>query len=197
MSYFPGLNLNFSGGTLASTTIYVRISASAAAGTLNGTITLFQGSVSPNVVVSVTGGVSTNYYTKPVGAIEAVASYGVNPDGSGASPADFVTAYQNFIVTQATASLTGPLDIPGTGSKLIVGNGTTATTFTIPATFAMTATSKVDVSNFGTLVLVNNTRPFLNTMATGSTVNFAQTGLTTADTIKVAATSYYNLIFTK
>ena len=198
VTFFPGgfTQPQTSSGTLASTTLYARLTSTASAGAFTGTITASQTSVTTSAVLNVTGGVATAYYTKSSGSLEVLGTYGVNTDGSGASPADFTSAYQYFIVTQANATIGAAFSIAGTGSKLVVGNGTTTTTVTIPAAFAISSTTKVDVSNLGTLIDLNNIVPSLNIVSDGSTVNLAEVGLTSSDTVRVPAVSFFNLKLT-
>lgn len=92
-----------------------------------------------------------------------------------------ITLSQNATATNAalTASLPVALGwtISGTLSKLIVGNGTNAVSFTIPATVVYTGIA--DVKNNGTLVLQNSTLPTLGTLGLSSTVNYNHTGTST------------------
>lgn len=188
----------YSSGSLSSTTIYVRLAATAPAGISSGTVTCSGGGAS-NGVISLTGGVTQNYYnTKANLGLTTLGSWSTTVDGTGPSPANFTSGYQVFnIVNSANTSYTGVWDVSAAGSKIVVGDGTTPLTFTILTGIdSVTSATRVDVNNNGTLVILNNRRPFLNSLATGSTVDFAQTGTTSADTIKIPTISYYNLKFT-
>ncbi len=196
--YATSINVPFTGATLSSTPIYVRISATAPQGALAGTVTNSGGGASSPAVVNVTGGVYQNYYnTKANLGLTNTGTWSTTLNGAGPSPADFTSAYQLFnIVNQANASYSGVWDVTGAGnsSRVVVGDGTAALSFTVlPGTDSLTSATRIDILNNATLVLQNNRRPFLNNIATGSTINFAQAGLTADDTIKVPALSYYNL----
>ena len=190
------ISVPYTTATLASTLIYVRIAATAPLGAFSGTVTC-SGGTAPDAVVTVNGGVYQNYYSKSTGTLDVLGTWGTNTDGSGATPANFTDPYIYFnVVNQSNATIAANWDVPGAGSRVVVGNGTAATSLTIPATFAIPNTTKIDVTNNATLVIQNNTKPFLNTLYNGSTVNFAETGTTTADTIRIPAVSYYNLTLT-
>jgi hypothetical protein len=107
----------------------------------------------------------------------------------------------NVIEMSAVASATGTnvtVSVPvaaswtisGTLSKLIVGNGTNAVSFTIPATVVYSGIA--DVKNNGTLVLQNNTLPTLGTLELSSTVNYNHAGTSTV-VIPTANGPYGNL----
>ncbi|MEP6674407.1 MAG: hypothetical protein ABJA78_04605 [Ferruginibacter sp.] len=194
------LSIPYSGGALANTTIYFRIKSSATQGAIAATIT-HSGGGAPNAVINVSGGVIQNYYnSKSNSGLTNPATWSTTTDGSGPSPSNFTGAYQYFnIISQVNANYSGVWDVSNatTSSRVIVGDGTNPMVFTIlPGADSVTAATRVDVLNNATLTIQNNRRPFLNNLATGSTVDFAETGLTTADTIKVAAISYYNLNLT-
>jgi hypothetical protein len=73
---------------------------------------------------------SGDYYSKAAGDLHNTASWGVNPDGSGAAPPDFgtgktfhlVNRVPNYILT-ANFTVGGKLDIPS-GSQLQIGSNT-------------------------------------------------------------------------
>ncbi len=195
------LSVPYTAPTLNATTIYVRVNASAPQGALAGTATCSGGGAASNAVVNIAGGVYQNYYnTKANLGLTNLGTWSNTTDGTGPSPAAFSTAYQNFnIISQANANYTGVWDVSNAGNtaKIIVGNGTAAMTLTVlPGVDSITSASRVDVLNNATLVIQNNRRPFLNNLATGSTVEYAQAGLTTTDTIKVATLSYHHLKLT-
>lgn len=189
----------YSGATLGATPVYVRLGNATPQGAFSGSVTCSGGGSSNSPVVNVTGGVFQNYYnTKANSGLTNPATWSTTTDGTGPSPADFVTPYQYFnIINQTNANYTGVWDVSNAGitTKVIVGNGTNPLTFTVlPGADSLTSATRVDVLNNATLDIQNNKRPFINNIATGSTIKFTQTGLTTADTIKVPALSYYNLV---
>lgn len=188
----------YTAGALATTPIYVRLAASAAQGAFSSSVT-HTGGTAPTATITVTGGVFQNYYnTKANSGLNVVSTWSTTTDGTGPSPANFTDGYQLFnIIDQTNATYTGVWDVTATGNtaRVVVGNGTAPLTFTIqPGADSLTGATRVDILNNGTLVLLNNRRPFLNNIANGSTVSYAQTGTTTADTIRVGALSYFNLI---
>lgn len=191
------INVPYSaGGITPAIPIYVRIAATAPQGAVSGSVTNTGGSA-PTATVTVSGGVFTNFYSKPTGTVDVLGTWGSNPDGSGAAPGSFTAAYQIFnVVNRETATISGNWDVAGTSSKIVVGDGGAMTTLTVPPSAFITTTSRVDINNNGILRLENNTRPFLGSLNTGSTVNFAQTGITSADTIRIPNISYHHLIFT-
>ncbi|MEP7165692.1 MAG: T9SS type A sorting domain-containing protein [Ferruginibacter sp.] len=196
--YATSINVPYTSASLAATTIYVRISAAAPQGALNGTVTCSGGGAAINAVVTISGGVYQNYYnTKANNGVNNVSTWSSTVNGAGASPLNFTDPYQSFnIVNQSNAGYSGVWDVTSTGntSRVIVGDGVSTIVFTVFAGVdSLTSATRVDVLNAATLILQNNRRPFLNNLATGSTVNFEQPGLTTADTIKVPAISFYNL----
>jgi len=198
--YATSINVPYASATLAQVPIYVRIAATAPQGAISGTITNSGGGATP-VPVTVNGGVYQNYYnTKANNGVNNVTTWSNTVNGAGASPADFTTAYQYFnIINQANTSYSGVWDVTGAGntSRVIVGDGSAAINFTVlPGADSVTSATRIDVLNNATLILQNNRRPFLNNMATGSTVQFAQTGTSNADTIRIPALSYYNLKLT-
>lgn len=190
----------YTGGALSATTIFFRISASAAQGAFAGAITNAGGGAS-DVLVNVTGGVFQSFFnTKANLGLNNLGTWSATLNGSGASPAAFTDPYQLFnIVNQANANYSGVWNVSATGNtaRIVVGDGVSPITFTVlPGADSVTIASRIDIRNNGTLVLQNNSRPFLNTIETGSTVDYAQSGLSSTDTIRVPALNYFNLKFT-
>lgn len=93
------------------------------------------------------------FYYKGTGALNSTTSWGANTDGTGAEPADFVTASQIFIIQNATNIVfnSGTWTVSGTGSKAVLGNPTYATpntpspaiTLTIAAGSSIVATPQL------------------------------------------------------
>ncbi|MBS1628381.1 MAG: hypothetical protein JSR07_10995, partial [Bacteroidetes bacterium] len=105
--------------------------------------------------VTVTGtytGTTTNYYSKSSGNIDALSTWGTGTDGSGSNPSDFVSAGQVFnIRNNATPTLSSSWTVSGTGSKVIVGDGTNPCQFTIPSSAILNA--PIEISTNGTLIV--------------------------------------------
>ncbi len=133
------------------------------------------------------------YYNKPGLALNLTTSWGSNTDGSGTSPTNFTSNNQVFnIYNGGAATLTAAWIVSGTGSEIVVGDGTIAMNFTIPAGvgFSLTTTPPVviDVSNNATLTIRNTIIPSFGVLSTGSTVDFNSTSAQT-----IPAVTYYNL----
>ncbi len=135
---------------------------------------------------------ATNYYSKAAGSLAAVATWGTNTDGTGTQPTDFITAFQTFnVVNRVSTTLDANWTVSGAGSKVVTGDGVTGTELIIPNTFTLTGT--VDVTNLSTLRLENSTLPTFGTIATGSTVNYAQTA---SPYVVATGLTYHNLSLT-
>ncbi|TAE10103.1 MAG: T9SS C-terminal target domain-containing protein [Bacteroidetes bacterium] len=128
-----------------------------------------------------------NYYLKAGGVISTLTDWGSNTDGTGANPSALNEANAIWNIRN-NASVNNPSAWTlGTASKIIVGDGASATNFTLPTGANVTGT--IDVANLGTLTLQNTTNPTLGALAGGSAVDYNGTG---AQTIAVA--NYSNLI---
>src|SRR4051794_1284265 len=99
--------------------------------------------------LSICSQAQTNYYSQSTGNLNALATWGTSTDGTGSSPADFTSASQIFNVrNNAAPTIASSWTVSGTGSKVIIGDGTNACTFTIPSgiTYSSLAT---DINNNG------------------------------------------------
>ena len=136
-------------------------------------------------------GPTTNYYSKSTGNLDLTATWGLNNDGSGAAPVDFVTDGQIFnVVNNATPTIGANWTVSGSGCKIIIGDGIANINYTAPATF--TTTGVVDVLNNATITLNNPTLPTFSTIGSSSTLNFnSSTGTQT-----IPAIGYGNLSLT-
>jgi hypothetical protein len=166
-------------------TIYVKQSSSTL-GVVSGNITHSStGSNNPNVAVS--GTRTGSYYSKSSGNLEELGTWGINTDGSGSTPSNFST---NGIIyeirNRATATIGANWTVSGAASKVLVGDGTNSTDFTIPSTFTLTGT--IDVSNAGELTIENTTAPTIGTVADNGTVEYKNVAFTLS-----AAATYKNL----
>jgi autotransporter-associated beta strand protein len=118
---------------------------------------------------------STDYYLKSGGSITTLADWGTNTAGTTGGPAPAITtANINWNIRNNSAVSNPAAWTLGSGSKIIVGDGTNATNFTIPSGSA-TVTGTVDVAAAATLTLDNATLPTLGTLNATSTVNFSST----------------------
>jgi len=185
----PSTTIAYATATLSATPVYVRFTPQSG-GVKSGNITFAGGGVTtpPTVLLSGTG--TATYYSKATGNLTDVATWGINTDGTGASPADFTSDGQVFIIAnRASVTLDANWTVSGSGAKVITGDGSGAIEFTIPAAAAFTGT--VDVANAATLVLQNATLPTIGVLSSGSTVNYAQAGAFT-----VPQRTYHNLTLT-
>jgi hypothetical protein len=194
------LSLPYTGSVLTSTPVYVRITSAAPQGVFSDIVTNTGGGANA-VNVPVTGGVYQNYYnTKANLGLNNLATWSSTLNGSGASPSAFTNAYQYFnIVNQTNANYTGVWDVSVTGntSHIVVGDGVNPISFTVlPDADSVTTATRIDVTNNGTLVIANLRKPFINTLNVGSTVDFAASGISTTDTVRVPSLSYYHLKLT-
>jgi hypothetical protein len=140
-----------------------------------------------DVNTAVSGTASATYYYSGSGSITDPTKWGINTNGTGYPPVNFNSNAQVFNLTNSSAyTLDAVLAISGTGSKLVVGDGTNACNFTIPSGFAYTGT--VDVTALSTLTLQNATIPTLGTLNTASTVSYEYSGSS-----NVQANTYGNL----
>ncbi len=119
----------------------------------------------------------TNYYYDGAGNINSTTNWGTNTDGSGTQPPNFTSTNRTFnIRNTAAVSLNGTWTVSGTGSKIVVGDGTNACNFTVGGSLVLTAS--VDVSANATITLSTTgsiTGIAFGTLAATSTVNFAST----------------------
>jgi hypothetical protein len=130
--------------------------------------------------------VVTQLYSKSSGSanLQTLSNWGTNTDGSGTAPANFTTAGITYnIRNSSTASIGANWTVSGSGSKIVVGNGTNACNFTIPSTLVVTSPA-TDVSSNGTITRTSSgVQSFgtLNVLAGGTyDHNYATGSLPTA-----------------
>jgi len=127
------------------------------------------------------------FYSKSAGNLELTGTWGSNTDGSGVNPSNFTNDGQIFFLqNRATATLTANMTISGAGSKMVVGNGSTATELTIPASSSLNAV--VDVAASSSLHINNTIIPALGGIADNTTVSYGA-----AAAQPVFGTTYFNL----
>jgi hypothetical protein len=198
--FSSSVNVSYTGGTLTATPVYVRISASAPQGVFNSTVTNTGGGAI-SALVTVNGAVYQNYYnTKADLGLNNLGTWSTAINGTGPSPAAFSNPYQLFnIINQANSHYTGVFDVSNAGNttRLVVGDGINTITFAVlPGADSVTSATRIDVLNHGILGIQNNRKPFLNTLEVGSTVDFAEAGTSSTDTVRIPTLSYYNLKLT-
>ena len=169
----------FAGG--GSTISDIAITAGVAAGTYTGTMTFINvngcsGTKSVTITIS---GSATVFYYDGTGVMSDVSNWGTNTDGTGTNPSDLTSGSLTFYVLHNGSNITPLTDSDwtlGASSKIIVGDGTNATNFTVGNVVVGT----IDVSNNATLTITNTTIPTLGTLNSGSTIAYAGSSAQTA-----------------
>lgn len=106
------------------------------------------------------------YYSKSAGALNNAATWGLNPDGSGAAPNFTFNGQFYRVANRASTGLGGQLTIGGSVSKIIVPPGTTLTVDNA-------ISAKLEVQGNGTVNLDHaTTAPEFLSVSPTSTVNF-------------------------
>ena len=116
---------------------------------------------------------SGNFYSASSGNLEVTTNWWSNPDGAtGLNPCNFTNPSCVYIICHnSTPTIGAAWTVSGTGSKVVVGNGTDACNFTIPSSYALTTTT-IDVSANATLTIQNTTIPTLGTLNATATVDY-------------------------
>jgi hypothetical protein len=150
-------------------TVYVRMNASNL-GTTSGNIVLTTNDATQKDI-AVSGIKTGTFYSKSTGNLNVLANWGSNTDGTGTAPISFSengSVYE--IRNRATATIDANWAVSGSASKVVVGDGTNAVDFTIPADFALSGT--VDVANSGKLTIENTTLPTIGLLSNGSNIEY-------------------------
>jgi hypothetical protein len=127
-----------SSGTVGTTTIYVKYSPTGT-GNISGNsanISITNASVATQTVSVSGSGLNAFYYNS--GSLATTGSWKALSNGTGDSPADFTTAGITYTIL-ANATTNASWTVSGTGSKIVVGNGS-AVTLTVADTFPITGT---------------------------------------------------------
>lgn len=148
-------------GLTPGTTYHIRAYAINAIDTAYGTDLTFTTSVP-----------TTDFYNVAGTDVTIPGNWGTNLNGSGTPATSFSLNAQIFHLSNTGATMSGPLTITGTASKLIVEN-------VFVASQALNATT--DVAAAGVLTIQSATNPTFGVINTASTVNFDGAG-TTAST---------------
>ncbi len=131
---------------------------------------------------------STIFYSKSTGNLDDLATWGANTDGTGTTPSNFTSTNQVFCIrNRSSASIAAPWSVSGTNSLVIVGDGSTAITF---STGSNTIGGRFKVTNNATLVLESNTSGLDIMCETGAAINYNSSS---AQTI-IEKFGYYHLI---
>jgi hypothetical protein len=134
--------------TVASTTLYVRLKANLLGGSKSATVTIVSTEANTLPDLSLSGSATNVFYYNGSGALSDASSWGVDTNGSGANPADVTATYTHFVIANGSATTAAAWTL-GTGSKVIVGNGS-AVTLTVAETFPITGT--IDATATGVVV---------------------------------------------
>ena len=135
------------------------------------------------------GGSNTiiNFYLQASADCTDKTKWGTNTNGTGTNPTDFSSANQYFNIVNPDAAIGSDWTVSGSGSKIVLGNGTVANQLTIPSNASLTG--KIDVGANCTLTISHpSVFPTLTSMDISSTIVF--NGLTAQS---VQAGTYGNL----
>ncbi|TAG93251.1 MAG: T9SS C-terminal target domain-containing protein, partial [Bacteroidetes bacterium] len=111
-----------------------------------------------------------NYYLKTSGIITNLADWGTNTDGTGTNPTALTQTNTAWNIRNTTNISNATSWTLGAGAKIVVGDGTNATNFTLPVGSNVIGT--IDVNNMGTLTLQDAINPTFGTLAIGSTIDY-------------------------
>lgn len=155
--------------------------------TMSATVTASTSALTNSLLRGVAFVPSPSFYYKGSGNVDDVSNWGTNTDGSGGNPSNFTTNNQLFILTNAAnATFGSSWTVSGTNAKIVLGDGTTVTSLTIPSNYSINGT--IDVYNNATLNIQNTTLPTLGFVGANSTINFNG-----AATQTIPAMAYGNL----
>jgi hypothetical protein len=130
----------------------------------------------------------TYFYYKGTGNITSTLNWGTNPDGTGTTPSNFSTSNQRFTIQNCSiVTLNNNWTVSGSGSKVVLGNGTSACKFVIPSNYSFTGI--LDISATGYLNISNTSIPNLGSLNSASTVEYSGTSAQTMTPV-----TYGNLI---
>jgi len=138
---------------------------------------------------SITVNLADVFYSKSIGALNLLSTWGENPDGSGLSPASFNNANTVFIVANnSSPTITSNLVITGTGSYFKIGLGLNPLNFNIPSGLNIFADSIV-ISSHATLTfqggMISN-KAFFDSLSTAQFIS--------SNAQNIPGFNYYNLI---
>ena len=166
-------NHTFSDG--GSTITNITIPGGVAAGTYSGTLTFTNAagcSGNQTVSIIISSGVTTFYYDGS-GSMATLSNWGSNTNGTGTNPSSITGNNLTFYITHNNTTAPSSTEVTwtlGTGSKIIVGDGSNSTNFTINA--GNTISGTIDVSDNATLTVSTDTPPTLGSLSNTSTVIF-------------------------
>lgn len=134
-----------------------------------------------NYKVMVGSVASTAYYLAANSDCTVLNNWGTNTNGSGTNPTDFTAANQIFKIFNTGATLGSDWTVNGSGSKVVLGDGTTANGLVIPATAFLNG--KIDLAAASSLTINHTTIfPTLNVVSPASTIIYNGASDQTAQT---------------
>jgi hypothetical protein len=125
-----------------------------------------------NYMVAVGVPTINTYYLAANSACNNLNNWWSNTNAAtGTNPTDFAAANQIFNIFNTGATISADWTVNGSGSKVVLGNGTTANSLVIPATAFLNG--KIDVSDLSTLTVSHvTTLPTFNLISPTSSVIF-------------------------
>ncbi len=195
----PRPSVSFNGGPAvpaagtSATTLTVAVPAGATSGPLTVTTSCGAATTTSRFIV-----LNRFYYTKAAGEVNLLATYGDQPNGSGAAPASFTADYQSFVINGTNrAFTTGDFVVSGTNSRVIAGVGAS---LIIPPTGVLAGS--IDQQANSVLIVQNPSAAAITALSQGaqdatSTIDLAQTGATpyALPPVPAYATSRYFLSY--
>ena len=184
----------FSGITASTAT---GLTSSAASVTFSTTTPALTSAASSTFVIS--AGAHT-WYAKSGTSLNLnfTSNWAANSDGTGVSPSNFTTANQIYQIgavgagyTPVTPTLSASWPVSGTGSKVVVGDGTNAVTFTIPS--GMLVGNTIDVANNARVNLATASTITFGTLHANSTIEYSNAATPTF--ANISAPGYGNVVY--
>ena len=126
---------------------------------------------SPGTASFTTTPTPVSYYANATGLLNDPNTFGTNPDGSGAHPANFSANDKVYQVGGTNRTISADWTVTGTNSKVVLF---TSASFTVPTTSAFSGT--IDLLNNAYLTVLNSNTSGIafGDLAQSSTVEFAQ-----------------------
>ena len=129
-SFSSTRSISPSGGSVTSTTVHVRVSASAVVGAANGSITLASAGVDPSVAVAVTGTVTTPVLSVALSPTTVAENAGASAStGTVSLPAGLVAPASGLAITLLSSDTT-EATVP---SSVTIAEGASSATFAVSA----------------------------------------------------------------
>ncbi len=160
---------------LSLTTYHVRAYATNSVGTAYGT--------------EVTFNTPLHYYNTPSTDISVPSNWGTDLGGGGTHPSDFTSNNTTYYIYGTGATIGSAVTFSGTGSAVVLGDGTTANSLVIPEAYSLTGT--INVSANATLNIQNTSGLTFGTLDPNCQINYDG-----SSSLTLLAGSYTNLAST-